>query len=398
VPDVVAGFSMLPLSSIGADALAAGMAFGPGGPDLYVAASTTNHVVRIPLTWTPLGVPVAGVPTDYAGGFSQPLGVVFRGDAMYVTDSHVGADTTRTVGRLTRVDPDGSQHVVLDGLPNGRHNTNHPRFGPDGRLYIPNGNPNDNGIDGGAPDVFPYSGAILSVDLAQLDASPATLHYQDEQGQTLPPDQIAGAPINADFASKVRVLAHGFRNIYGVAFDAGGHVLTAMNGPDSPSGQDLFYTVQAGADYGFPFCYNVGPVYGVGAAVHVQANPKFPDHDCAAVPPAGALLGWHVCATGLDVPPARGPWAFPPQFGGAYVGECGPFFPEQNVLEGNAYPNTGHKVVRVALDADGRATEVSEFLTGLALPTDAVFGPDGALYVADAAMVDRVAPLVPSLG
>ncbi|MGH7822076.1 MAG: plastocyanin/azurin family copper-binding protein [Candidatus Binatia bacterium] len=39
---------------------------------------------------------------------------------------------------------------------------------------------------------------------------------------------------------------------------------------------------------------------------------------------------------------------------------------------------------------------MSDFVTGLVLATDVLFGPDGAMYVADAAVVYRVAPIVPT--
>jgi glucose/arabinose dehydrogenase len=137
----------------------------------------------------------------------------------------------------------------------------------------------------------------------------------------------------------------------------------------------------------------------VGAGVHAQANPLFPGHDCSATPPADALIGWHVCATGIDLPSGQGAYAFPGAFGAsAYVAECGPQQPEANhAIEGNVLVNTGHKVVRLPLDAQGNPTSVQEFLDGLAEPTDVLFGPDGAMYVLDVPGVYRVAPAVPAL-
>lgn len=389
VPRVADGFALTPLVALD---VPTAIVFGPGdgdGPDLY-ATVLTGDVMRVALAWTGAGPVATGVST-FATGFSTPLGLVFDGDVLYVADSVASTETTRVDGRVTRVEPDGSQHAVVSGLPNGRHNTNNLRFGPDGRLYIANGNPNDDGVSGGEVDVFPYSGAILSVDAAQVSASPAVLHWRDAQGNPIPADQIAGAPVNADFAGKVQVLAHGFRNVYDVAFDANGEAYTGMNGADATPSQDVVFHVQPGADYGYPFCFHVGPPGAGQAETSVANNPNFPDHDCSGVPPATAMIGWHTCATGLEVSNG-GP------FGHAlYVGECGPEQTDVVTASANdpdhAGHNVGNKVVRVDLDANGDGTGVTDFVSGLPLAIDVAWGPDGALYLADATGVLRVAPL-----
>jgi len=397
IPEVLEGFAIQPLAAFAGTTTA--LAFGPGdadGPDLYATAG--SDVVRVPLMWTAAGPVPTGPAESFVAGFQGPLGLTFdaSGGALYVSDSHSGAESGRTDGRVTRVVA-GVKEVVVDGLPNGRHNTNHLRFGPDGRLYIANGNPNDNGVDGGEADVLPYSGAILSVDTAQVAASPAVLHWQDTGGNAIPPSLIASNPRNADFASKVSVLAHGFRNVFGIAFHPTlGIGYTAMNGQDTPSSQDTFYRLTPGTDYGFPFCHDRGIPGDVGAAITKAANPIFPGTDCTPYGKADALLGWHVCATGIDFP-TPGPWEFPAAFqNSAFVGECGPFQPDDALIQGLngglLTHNTGHKVVRLALDANGHATDLHDFITGLGLPTDVRFGPDGAMYIADAVVAYRVAP------
>lgn len=400
VPEVALGFTLAPLVPVPA---ATAITFGPGGADgedLY-ATTLTGLVMRYPLAWTPAGPVPAGQPSIFASNFGSPLGLVWHEGALFVADSHDGLESGQTDGRVTRIDG-ATRAVVIDGLPNGRHNTNNLRSGPDGRLYVTNGNPNDNGVEGGSPDVFPYSGAILSVDAAEVTASPAILRWRDANGVRIPESQIAAHPSNADFAAKVDVLAWGFRNVYDVAFSPAGIAYTGMNGADDPDSQDALYKIAPGTDYGFPFCYNEGPDAGTAGSIVVVPNPVFNDASrCAGVAPATALLGWHTCATGLDFPRASGAWAFPAAWrSSVYVAECGPFQPDRVLAETLNSPtlhNTGHKIVRVALDANGEATEVRDFITGLALPTDVQFGPDGAMYVGDLEMVYRVAPAVPAL-
>lgn len=374
LPGVLDGFTVAPLAAVPAPTA---IAFGPDG-DLY-ATTLAGDVVRVDLEWTPAG-PVATGTSRVASGFSQPLGLAFWGTRIFVSDSTSGAESGRLDGRVTLLDG-AARTIVIDGLPNGRHNTNNLRLGPDGLLYVTNGNPNDNGVDGGEADVLPVSGAILRADPATLAASPAVFRWP----AGVAPENLYLDGANADFRSKVEVYASGFRNVYDVAFSPAGVAYTAMNGADAPSSQDALYRIAPGTDHRFPDCYNEGAPGAVGAGVAVVPNPVL-SADCAGAPKATALLGWHVCATGLDVPPAGSP------FGNAvYVGECAFFFPEPE--RGFTQHDTSHKVARVLLDANGEATEVQDFLTGTALVTDVHFGPDGALYVADAEGVLRVAPL-----
>ncbi len=416
VPGVVEGFTIEPLVAAG---VPTAIMFGPGPePDLYMATLVSGGVTRVDLTWTPAG-PVAGATSTVSSGYSGILGLAFdEAGNLYVADSNNGAESGQSDGRITRVDAaTGAKHVIVNGLPQGQHNVNHLRFGPDGRLYMPVGNPNDHGTGTGTghPDVFPYSGAILAVTPDDLVGDPAILHWDDAQGNDIHPNDIGTHPVNDDFASKVEVVGAGFRNIFGVAFAPGdlpygGELYTAMNGADDPASQDLLYKVQWGADHGFPYCYNVGPSGGVGSDVWVVDAPAVPavlppGPDCATVPPATANLGWHTCTTGLDFP-TDGAWAFPEAFhSSVYVGECATFGADswliRNRQAATSNPdeivhNLSHKVVQTVLGPDGHATEVKDFVTGLALPTDVLFGPDGAMYIADAEGVFRVAPVVPS--
>lgn len=383
LPDSV-GFAVAPFTAVAAPTA---LAFGA---DALWATTITGDVVRVPVTTTPAGLVATGAPETFASGFGQALGIAVGPDGeVYVSTTRGGPESGRTDGVVWRLDGD-ARKLVVDGLPNGRHNTNHLRFGPDDRLYVANGNPSDNGIDGGFPDLVPWGGAILSFDVDEIDASPAVVHWKSG-GVRIPDDQVADHEVNADFRAKVQVLGNGFRNVFGVAFADDGTAYTAMNGMDAPPSQDGVYRMATpGTDFRFPECMDVGAPGAVGDGVTKVANPVFPDAACEAAPRATALLGWHVCATGLDVAPE----SFGGFGGDLFVGECTPFFADP-ANDGVSEHNTAHKVARVEIDdATGEAVAVHEFLVGLPLPLDVLFGPDGAMYYAGAEGILRVAPVL----
>lgn len=391
-PDVAKGFTIEPL--ISNVTFPSAINWGPGdgdGPDLYATmlpVERPGKVVRYKLTWTAAG-PVVDGRSTVASGFNKPLGIAFDGDVAYVSDSYHSEEAGRTLGVVHRIDDGGGRTAVVDKLPNGAHNTNHLRFGPDGQLYIANGNPNQNGQTGGPPDVFPYSGAILSVDASFVSEHPQVLEWTDEDGERIPANRIADHPVNADFAENVTVVAHGFRNSFGVAFGPDDRPWTAMNAFTTP---DAVYRIRRGTNYSFPFCVDSGRPGAVGDAIEKVPSPVYDGASCAGEPTADALLGHHVGSTGLDFP-RDGPWAFPQRGSGnfrrsVYIGQSGPFDYFNWPFDVLADPardqhNTGHKVARVVLDAGGEPKKVRDFVDGLALPTDVRFGPQGAMYIAD---------------
>ncbi|PSG96280.1 hypothetical protein BRD56_11345 [Thermoplasmatales archaeon SW_10_69_26] len=380
----------------------------PPTKDLYYA-NLNGQIVHVDLAWTPLG-PAAVDRTVVADGFNQPLGLAFDDEgSMYVADSYDDAVAQRPLGVVYEVDPTtGDRQVIVDGVPNGQHHINHIRFGPDDRLYLPVGNPNDsgNGTGTGHTDVFPYTGAFLSVDTARLaDEGPAVLHWQETDGDLIADEDVVDHPRNQDFADKVDVFAHGFRNIFGITWAPqqlpfAGTAYTGTNGADNPNSQDTLERIREDAHHGYPFCISQGEpgqITDLGKEQWIGSpNPDFP---CADRPPAEALLGYHVCATGLDFPkqaePGHPDFTFPEErTSSVFVGECAFFQAQNTIVESLEHPsrhNTAHKVTEVALDDQGEVTDIHAFLEGLALPTDVQFGPDGAMYVADAGQILRVA-------
>jgi glucose/arabinose dehydrogenase/plastocyanin len=294
---------------------------------LYVTSWGAGTVMKLALL--PGGALAAGTP--YATGFSSPLGLAFAPDGtLYVADSWTPPNAARAQGRVWAVKPDGSKTAVIDGLPNGRHNTNGLTV-RNNRLYVANGNATDDGVTGG-PQELPLNGTVLSYAL----------------------------PVTAK--SKPTVEAKGLRNVYDVAFRPGtNEVWFPTNGPDAldPYGEDLLHKVdvtKATADYDFPACvYKAGLVRGQNPAIarkcRPTANPEL-------------ALGLHVSADGLAFG-TGGVWG-----NDVYIAEYGSNDPSAQ----------GHRVVRVPI-VNGRAGAPQDVVIGPS-PLDVAFGPDG-LYVVD---------------
>jgi glucose/arabinose dehydrogenase len=327
------------------------------GSDMYVASFGQSAVSRLPIL--PGGL--LGPPTPYVTGLSSPLGVAFAEDGtLFVADSHASSTPGRsTAGRVWAIPPGGGDagtvgEIVVDELPNGRHNTNGLAV-KDGRLYIANGNSTDDGVAGGQPETQ-LSGTILSVPLSARDLTP-----DDLQPEPTPEDPTEPGLI---------IEAFGMRNPFDLAFRPGTDELwTPSNGPDAldPFGEDLLHKASIPSpppDLGFPACvYKGGPDGPV-----VAQNPAVEDtQTCGEHEPPVATLGLHVSANGIAFGPDDGFWD-----GDAFIAMYG-----NNPGETNA----GHKVVRVPVDENGNAGPLEDVYTSSA-PLDVTFGADG-LYVAD---------------
>jgi glucose/arabinose dehydrogenase/plastocyanin len=315
---------------------------------LYVASWGAGVVFRLPLL--PLGL--LGPPLPYATGFHNPLGIAFNPSdgTMFVADSHASSRPGRTTeGRVWAVARSGThaKSVVIDGLPNGRHNTNGMVVHA-GRLLITNGNSTDDGVDGGDPEE-PLSGTVLSVPVGA-------------RGLHIPPPPASPPP-------SVSVVARGMRNVYDVAVRPGtAEAWITMNGLDAqePFGEDLLLRAPIGGvveDFGFPGC-----VYASNPFRVVQnRNPRVTDVcDGTEVAPA-TLLGLHVSADGIAFGPG-GVWGRD-----AYIALFG-----SNPGE----VTSGRRVVRVPVSATGVVTGAPRTIRSGGSPLDLAFGPAG-LYVGD---------------
>lgn len=370
------GFVVTPFAET--QGTATSLAFGPdttegsaeGAMRLYVTDSTGGIVLAID------GV---GTTVTFAEGFRSPLGVVAAADGtVYVADAEAarsGPFGLRNYGRVWRVrdtDRDGiadKQKVVLKDLPNGRHNTNGLAFGPDGMLYVANGNSTDDGVEGGQAEVVPWSGSVVRVDPRAKNRS------------------LTALPRDA-------LVAHGWRNIYDLAFSPfdPSKLFVPMNGaddaregstaenpvdPDLEDSDDLLFLTDIDDrkvdDYGFPSClYNLSKrgdlePYDNPNPTVIRRFGKCPKR----VPRPISSFGLHPSANGLAFQTTDA-------WGEDYKNDL--FVTEWGSLFGSP---SGHKIVRVELSSKGtKVTAQSDFLE-MDVPLDVTFDADGAMYVAD---------------
>lgn len=321
-----------------------------------------------------------GTPTEFAGGFASPLGVLAADDGtVYVADStstRKGPFGTRVYGRVWRVrDTDGDgvadkQKVILKDLPNGRHNTNGMAIGPDGKLYVANGNSTDDGTEGGDPEVVPWSGSVVRIN-------------PNRKTRSL-----------ADLPKRKTLVATGMRNLYDVAFFPLDPTLLfiPMNGaddarqdsqaenpvdPELGDSDDLLYATDVDDgrvdDFGFPSClYNVVER----GNLEPYQNPnketvkRFGKCPKATVPRPVASFGLHTSSDGAAFQTTD---AWGPEFqNNVFVAEFGNFFGAP----------AGHDVVRVVLNDAGEATAQEKFFAG-GTPIDLAFDRNGVMFVAD---------------
>jgi glucose/arabinose dehydrogenase len=175
------------------------MSFGPDRR-LYVSEDT-GRIVSVTRG--------ARVARPFASGLVVPLGLLWRGRTLYVSES----------GRVEAFTPNGARRTVISGLPYKRHQQDSIVAGPDGRLYLGSGSTCDACVERD-----PRSAAVLSF---RTDGS------------------------------GLRVVASGLRNPYGLVF-AGGALYATVNGKDDLGDSEpaeMVVRIRRGANYGWPDCW-----------------------------------------------------------------------------------------------------------------------------------------------
>src|SRR4051794_10692334 len=177
------------------------MAFGPDGR-LYVTEDVGKVVVSAKGSTR---------PAAFAGALRTPLGLVWKGQTLFVSEQ----------GRMEAFGLHGGRRVVVRNLPYGRHQQDAIVAAKDGRLYFGSGSTCDACIE-----KSPRSAAILSI---------------------LPNGK------------SLRVVARGLRNPYGLVADPRtGKLYSSVNGQDELGKNEpaeMVVAVRPGANYGWPRCW-----------------------------------------------------------------------------------------------------------------------------------------------
>jgi glucose/arabinose dehydrogenase len=251
-------------------------------------------------------------PAVLVRGLRTPLGLAWRGRDLFVSEQGRLDRFTLKKGRLA------GRRVIVKGLPFGRHQQDNVVLGRDGRLYWGSGSTCDACRERDA-----RSAAVLS----------------------LRPD-----------GSDLRVVAHGLRNPYGLAFQPGtGRLYASVNGQDdldrkgNPEPAEMAIVVKRGAFYGWPRCWP-------------DARTLRLSGSCAGVTKPAAYLEPHSSADGI---------AF--YRGDLFVAEWGQYLSHR----------FGRRVVRVELRPNGTARRVTSFASGFAHPLALLVDRRGGLLVAD---------------
>jgi glucose/arabinose dehydrogenase len=268
-----------------------------------------------------------------ADGLHLPIGVAFRGGALYAS----------SVDRIVRFDAIESHLdspprgvAIADNLPTETHHGGrYIAFGPDGKLYVNIGAP----CNICEPD--PRHGLIMRM--------------------------------NADGSAR-EVVARGVRNSVGFDWRPGsGEMWFTDNGRDNLGDDvppdELNRLSRPAENFGYPYCH-AGTI----------ADPEFgAKHKCSEFTPPAQTLGAHVASLGMRFYTGR---QFPAEYHNqVFIAEHGSW---------NRSSKSGYRVTLVSLDSAGKATGYRVFADGWlqgneawGRPADVLVAPDGALLVAD---------------
>lgn len=314
----------------------------------------------------------AAQPSVLLDGLTQPHGLDFRDDTLYVAESDQVSAYPYADGRL------GEPRVIAGNLPDARspdlrgaysHALKSVAVGPDRRVYF-------------------SIGSTGNISAEDRDATPPRATVM-----TVAPE---GGP--------AQPWATGVRNGTGLAIAPDGSLWTANNGRDNVARPSDGQVVQEyvtdnppeqmarlfeGRELGWPYCNPEGGPSNLPLINDVQTNPDGALLDCAALPPIEQSFPAHSAPLGLAFTDAVLP---APYQSGALVGVHGSWNASPpRAPEVSFFPWTsGTLGPRQTLVGGFQSEDGSRW----GRPVAAVDGPDGAVYVTDddAGAVYRLAP------
>lgn len=325
------------------------MTIGPDGR-LYVTLQSGEIISSIDND----GDGVADDTIIYASDLDLPLGIVFVGDDLFVSQR----------GRVTQItDKDGdgvgeTHEDIIENLPVGGELHQHVQnnnivLGPDGFLYVSIGIDVESGTAAVHDSSGDHSGA------GGDSGSEGSLGLGDEPVALGTPDERSGTVIRfRPDGREEEIYAVGFKNPLGLAFDREGNLFATDNAPHIPHGPDELNHVVRGGDYGYP-------------------NRLGDLNDSGTVPVVAEL----------EVASAGGlAFYYGEMFPTEYIGAA--FIAQWGQATGDV-PNT-NRVVQATLEIvdDHFRGVVRPFAVGFEHPIKTLVGPDGSLYVADWGSLD----------
>ncbi|MFC4453323.1 sorbosone dehydrogenase family protein [Deinococcus sonorensis] len=267
----------------------------------------------------------------FASGLSQPHGLAFHGNALYVANTNAVVRFPYKSGDLKATGP---AEKLVD-LPSGAgHSTRTVVFGPDDRMYV-------------------ATGSSCNV-CEESDPKRAAVWVFDADGKN------------------GKVYASGLRNSVGLAWQ-GTTLYASMNGRDQLGDNvppEAFFKLSAGGFYGWPYCYTLN-----GEQTYDKDFGRKTAAVCDTAKPAFATVTAHSAPLGINFYTGK---AFPSAYQGMLFA----------ALHGswNRSEKSGYKVVMI----DPKSGKVTDFLTGFlngqqvnGRPVAVVTAADGSMLLTD---------------
>ena len=358
---VPAGWSMSVWARLPRARLAA---WAPDGT-LLVSVPSAGEIVAF--TPKPGGAPESRVLLE---GLTQPHGMAFSADTLYVAESDRVDAYTYARGAAT------DRRTVAPDLPDAKspdlggayaHALKSVAVGSDGAVYFSIGSTGN--ISAKDRTATPPRATVMRVPPGGGPAEPFATGVRNGTGLAIAPDGSVWTAVN---------------NRDNVPRPSDGRVDTEYINEHPP---ESVARLTPGRELGWPYCNPDGPPPNLALIRDVQTNPDGAELDCAALPPIEQSLGAHSAPLGMTFAELPEPYGT-----GALIGVHGSW---------NRTPPRAPEVAffdwRNGTLAD-QQTLVDGFQSGdgsrWGRPVAAVAGPDGAVYITDdaAGAIYRLAP------